>query len=82
MTLGSAAGVCVVLEIRWDRGRRVLSGLAIVGKSEGLRTPIGARALPFFYRGSMLYYPFPLLSRKFLCLILSSLAESLNIVLD
>ena len=47
MRLGSAASVCVVLEIRWDRGRRVLSGLAIVGKSEGLSTPIGARALFF-----------------------------------
>ena len=81
MRLGSAAGVCVVLEIRWDRGRRVLSGLAIVGKSEGLSIPIGARALPFFIV-DLCSTTLSLVSRKFLCLILSSLAESLNIVLD
>ena len=43
----SAAGSCGTLEICWDRGLRVFGGLAVVGKSEGLTTPIGARALFF-----------------------------------
>ena len=43
----SAAGCCGTLEICWDRGLRVFGGLAVVGKSEGLTTPTGARA-PFF----------------------------------
>ena len=43
----SIAGSCGVLEIRWGRGRRVFSGLAVVGKSEGLSAPIGARAIFF-----------------------------------
>ena len=81
MRLGSAASVCVVLEIRWDHGLRVLSGLAIVGKSEGLSTPIGARALPFFIV-DLFSITFFFVSRTFLCLISSSLAESLSIVLD
>ena len=41
----SAAGSCWTLEICWDRGLRVFGGLAVVGKSEGLNTPTGARAL-------------------------------------
>ena len=78
----SAAGSCGTLEICWDRGLRVFGGLAVVGKSEGLSTPIGARALMFcFHRGSMLYY-LSFVSRKFLCLILSSPTESLTIVFD
>ena len=49
--VGSAAGSCGVLEIRWGRGRRVFSGLAVVGKSEGLNAPIGARVYfsPWIY---------------------------------
>ena len=43
----SAAGSCGALEICWDRGLRVFGGLAVVGKSEGLNTPTGARALFF-----------------------------------
>ena len=43
----SAAGSCGTLEICWDRGLKVFGGLAVVGKSEGLTTPIGARALFF-----------------------------------
>ena len=43
----SAAGSCGTLEICWDRGLRVFGGLAVVGKSEGLITPTGARALFF-----------------------------------
>ena len=43
----SAAGSCGALEICWDRGLRVFGGLAVVGKSEGLSTPAGARALFF-----------------------------------
>ena len=43
----SAAGSCGTLEICWDRGLRVFGGLAVVGKSEGLSTPMGARALFF-----------------------------------
>ena len=41
----SIAGSCGVLEIRWGRGRRVFSGLAVVGKSEGLSAPKGAPAV-------------------------------------
>ena len=43
----SVAGSCGTLEICWDRGLRVFGGLAVVGKSEGLTTPTGARALFF-----------------------------------
>ena len=45
--VSSATGGCGTLEICWDRGLRVFGGLAVVGKSEGLTTPIGARALFF-----------------------------------
>ena len=41
------AGSYGALEICWDRGLRVFGGLAVVGKSEGLTTPTGARALFF-----------------------------------
>ena len=49
--MGSAAGGCEALEICGGRGLRVLSGLAVVGKGEGLSAPIGARALfsPWIY---------------------------------
>ena len=56
--VGSAAGGCEALEICGGRGLRVLSGLAVVGKGEGLNALIGARAsfspwiyvlLPFFF---------------------------------
>ena len=43
----SAAGSCGTLEICWDRGLRVFGGLAVVGRSEGLTTPTGGRALFF-----------------------------------
>ena len=43
----SAAGSCGTLEICWGRGLRVFGGLAVVGKSEGLTTLVGARALFF-----------------------------------
>ena len=43
----STAGGCRTPEICWDRGLRVFGGLAVVGKSEGLTTPVGARALFF-----------------------------------
>ena len=52
--MGSAAGGCEALEICGGRGLRVLSGLVVVGKGEGLNALIGARA--FFHRGSMLCY--------------------------
>ena len=64
--MGSAAGGCGALEIRWGRGRRVFSGLAVVGKSEGLNAPIGARAYfsPWIYA----LLPSPLTSLNFLSL--------------
>ena len=43
----STAGSCGALEICWGRGRRVFSGLAVVGKSEGLSAPKGAWAIFF-----------------------------------
>ena len=48
---GSAVGGCEALEICGGRGLRVFCGLAVVGKSEGLSTPTGARALfsPWIY---------------------------------
>ena len=51
MVVGSAAGGCEALEICGGRGLRVFSGLAVVGKGEGLSAPIGARAFfsPWIY---------------------------------
>ena len=62
----SAAGSCWTLEICWDRGLRVFGGLTVVGKSEGLSTPMGARAL--FFTVDLSSTTLHLTSRNFLSL--------------
>ena len=59
----SIAGSCGALEIRWGRGRRVFSGLAVVGKSGGLNALIGARAV--FFIVDLCSTTFPLLAENF-----------------